>query len=264
VKIDFQRALAAPEGAQEVILVRHGACDPPATVGDLISGRSDPSLNERGLKEAAAVTLKLSGLEIGAIFATPLRRTSETAAATAAATGLEPEILDDLVEVYLGEWEGPGIHQRGARGDAEFVRVMREQRWELIPGAEPAAEFATRVRRGLERRRVHPLGGDRRVPAAGERQRALRLPAQRQRLLQPAVPDARPPLGSRLLQRDRPPPRLTPTSSWMESYRGIRGAPFTATAEGCGYPNAVAKSDGRDAAAAGVSRAVVIANGGET
>ncbi|HET7443221.1 MAG TPA: histidine phosphatase family protein [Solirubrobacterales bacterium] len=151
MKIDFQRALAAPEGAQEVILVRHGACDPPATVGDLIGGRSDPSLNERGLKEAAAVTLKLSGLEIGAIFATPLRRTSETAAATAAATGLEPEILDDLVEVYLGEWEGPGIHDRGARGDAEFVRVMREQRWELIPGAEPAAEFATRVRRGLER-----------------------------------------------------------------------------------------------------------------
>jgi 2,3-bisphosphoglycerate-dependent phosphoglycerate mutase len=151
VKIDFQRALAAPEGAREVILVRHGACDPPATVGDLIGGRSDPSLNERGLKEAAALTAKLSGLDIGAIFATPLRRTSETAAATAAATGLAPEILDDLVEVYLGEWEGPGIHERGARGDAEFVRVMREQRWELIPGAEPAVEFAARVRRGLER-----------------------------------------------------------------------------------------------------------------
>lgn len=27
---------------------------------------------------------------------------------------------------------------------------MREQRWDLIPGAEPAAEFAARVRRGIE------------------------------------------------------------------------------------------------------------------
>ena len=35
VKVDFQR-VTAPPGAQEVLLVRHGACDPPATVGDLI------------------------------------------------------------------------------------------------------------------------------------------------------------------------------------------------------------------------------------
>jgi probable phosphoglycerate mutase len=150
VKIDFQRALTAPEGAQEVVLVRHGACDPPATVGDLIGGRSDPSLNERGRGEAAAVTEKLRWMNVGAVFATPLRRTSETGAATAAGHELELTVLSDLVEVYLGEWEGPGIHDRGSRGDAEFTRVMREQRWELIPGSEPATEFATRVRRGLE------------------------------------------------------------------------------------------------------------------
>jgi 2,3-bisphosphoglycerate-dependent phosphoglycerate mutase len=150
VKVDFQRALAPPEGAQEVVLVRHGACDPPATVGDLIGGRSDPSLNGRGRKEAAAVTEKLSGMPIAAIFTTPLRRTGETAAGTAAAHGLEPEVVPDLVEIDLGEWEGPGIHDRGSRGDPEFVRVMREQRWDLIPGAESMAGFAERVRRGLE------------------------------------------------------------------------------------------------------------------
>jgi len=148
VKIDFQR-VAVPEGAQEVVLVRHGACDPPPPDG-LIGGRSDPPLNERGLEQAEAVTLTLAEMPIGALFATPLRRTSETAAATAAARGLTPTVVDDLVEVYLGEWEGHGIHERGARGDEELARVMREQRWELIPGSEPAAEFATRVRRGIE------------------------------------------------------------------------------------------------------------------
>jgi 2,3-bisphosphoglycerate-dependent phosphoglycerate mutase len=148
VKIDFQR-VTVPEGAQEVILVRHGACDPPPPDG-LIGGRSDPSLNERGLAQAEAVTLRLAELPIGAVFATPLRRTGETAAATAAGHGLRATVLDDLVEVYLGEWEGHGIHERGARGDEELARVMREQRWELVPGAEPAAEFAVRVRRGVE------------------------------------------------------------------------------------------------------------------
>lgn len=164
MKIDFQRALAAPEGAQEVLLVRHGACDPPATVGDLIGGRSDPSLNERGKREAAAVTKKLSKVEIAAIFTTPLRRTGETAAGTAAEHGLEPEVVADLVEIDLGEWEGPGIHDRGSRGDPEFARVMREQDWGLIPGAEPAAEFAERVRRGLEH--VADAAGDGKVAVA--------------------------------------------------------------------------------------------------
>lgn len=157
MKIDFQRALTAPEGAQEVLLVRHGACDPPAPDG-LVDGRSDPSLNERGRGEAAAVTGRLSRMPIAAVFATPLRRASETAAAVAAEHELEAEILADLVEVYLGEWEGHGIHERGARGDAELARVLREQRWELIPGAEPADVFAARVRRGIEQ--VADAAGD--------------------------------------------------------------------------------------------------------
>lgn len=149
MKIDFQRALIAPAGAREVLLVRHGACDPPAADG-LIGGRSDPSLNERGIGEAAALAKRLGGERIGALFTTPLRRTGETAAAVAEEHGLEPRVLPDLVEVYLGEWEGHGIHMRGSSGDPEFARVIREQRWELIPGAEPAAEFGERVRRGLE------------------------------------------------------------------------------------------------------------------
>lgn len=149
VKIDFQRALTAPEGAQEVILVRHGACNPPAADG-LIGGRSDPSLNERGLAEAAAVTERLAAAPVSAVFATPLRRTGETAAATAAGHGLEAVVLAELVEVYLGEWEGHGIHERGARGDAELARVLGEQDWSLIPGAEPATVFAERVGAGLE------------------------------------------------------------------------------------------------------------------
>lgn len=130
--------------------MRHGACDPPAVDG-LIGGRSDPGLNERGRAEAAAVTRRLAEVPVSAAFATPLRRTTETAAAVAAGHGVGVEVLPDLVEVYLGEWEGHGIHERGARGDAELARVLREQRWELIPGAEPAVEFAERVRRGVER-----------------------------------------------------------------------------------------------------------------
>lgn len=150
MKVDFQRALTAPEGAQEVVLVRHGACDPPAADG-LIDGRSDPSLNQRGRLEAAAAAARLAEEPVAAVFATQLRRTVETAAPIARAHGLEPVALPELGEIYLGEWEGHGIHDRGSRGDPELARVLREQRWDLVPGAEPGEEFAARVRAGAEK-----------------------------------------------------------------------------------------------------------------
>jgi 2,3-bisphosphoglycerate-dependent phosphoglycerate mutase len=149
VKIDFQRAMAAPPGAREVILVRHGACDPPAADG-LIAGRSDPSLNERGREEAAAAGERLAREPVAAVFISHLRRTEETAAAIIARHPLEPAVAEDLGEIYLGEWEGHGIHDRGSRGDPELARVIAEQRWDLVPGAEPLDGFGLRVRRGVE------------------------------------------------------------------------------------------------------------------
>jgi probable phosphoglycerate mutase len=149
VKIDFQRALTAPPGAHEVILVRHGACDPPAPDG-LIAGRSDPGLNERGRAEAAAAGERLRREPVAAVFASHLRRTTETAAPIAAPFELEPTVLEDLGEIYLGEWEGHGIHDRGSRGDPELAQVFAEQRWDLVPGAEDLDGFGVRVRRGIE------------------------------------------------------------------------------------------------------------------
>lgn len=149
MKVDFQRALTAPEGAHEVILVRHGACDPPAPDG-LIGGRSDPSLNERGRAEAAAAGERLAREPLAAVFVSQLRRTAETAAPIVAPHALAPAALEDLGEIYLGEWEGHGIHDRGSRGDPELARVFAEQRWDLVPGSEPREQWELRVRRGLE------------------------------------------------------------------------------------------------------------------
>lgn len=150
MKVDFQRPFAAAEGAQEVLLVRHGAVDAPPP-GGLIGGRSDPGLNEDGKVHAQALARRLAREHISALFVTPLRRTGETAEPILAHhRPLEPVSLPALGEVFLGEWEGHGIHDRGRRADPEFVQVMQEQRWDLIPGAESQSMFAARVRSGLD------------------------------------------------------------------------------------------------------------------
>lgn len=149
VKVDFQQPFSAPDGAHEILLVRHGAVDAPAPDG-LIGGRSDPPLNARGREHAAALGERLAREPVAAVFTTHLRRTGETAVPIVARHDIDPVVLPALGEIFLGEWEGHGIHDRGSRGDPEFARVMSEQRWDLIPGAEPGDGFAARVQEGID------------------------------------------------------------------------------------------------------------------
>jgi 2,3-bisphosphoglycerate-dependent phosphoglycerate mutase len=152
VRVDFQRPFVAPEGAREVLLVRHGSIgSPPAERAEPpVGGQTNRSLNDDGEAQARAVAARLAGVPITAVVVSPLRRTSETAAPLLAGRDLEPLVLADLREVQLGDWEHGELSRRAARSDPDFRQVMREQRWDVIPNAERDEDFAARVRRGLE------------------------------------------------------------------------------------------------------------------
>jgi probable phosphoglycerate mutase len=161
-----QRQFSLPEGATEVILVRHGA-SAPATPGrpfPLLDGHGDPPLAPEGEAQALAVAEYLAGEGLSGLFVTTLRRTHQTAAPLAERIGLEPMIVPDLREVSLGEWEGGEFRIRIAQGDPVALQAVAEERWEVIPGAETMASLALRVRAGVEAVVVH-AGADVRVAA---------------------------------------------------------------------------------------------------
>src|SRR6476659_6973108 len=114
-----QRAWALPPDATEVLLVRHGASQAavPGEPFELLEGHADPPLAPEGEAQAEAVGVRLAADPPDALFVTPLRRTGETAAPLARATGLKPETVADLREVHLGEWEGGELRIRTAQGD---------------------------------------------------------------------------------------------------------------------------------------------------
>ena len=150
-----QRAFALPPDATEVILVRHGASAAavPGQPFEELEGQSDPPLAPEGERQARLVAERLagSGERFAGLFVTPLRRTSQTAAPLAELTGLEPVVVPELREVGLGEWEGGELRIRAAERDPLFYEVIASERWDTIPGAEPAEEFAARVGAGLRR-----------------------------------------------------------------------------------------------------------------
>jgi probable phosphoglycerate mutase len=151
VKIDFQRPFTSPDDASEVVLVRHGSAAgvPADRQGPPIGRQNDPPLSDAGRTQAETAAARLVEEPIAAIFSSPLKRAWETAAPLVERLGAEPVVLDDLREVELGDWEHGELSRRAVRGDEEFTRVMRGQRWDLIPNAEPEQAFAERVARGL-------------------------------------------------------------------------------------------------------------------
>lgn len=149
-----QRAFALPPDATEVVLVRHGASAaavPGEPFETVEGGQSDPPLAPEGEEQARAVAARLGGDSFAGLFVTSLQRTAQTAAPLAAATGLVPVVVPELREVALGEWEGGELRIRAANQDPKFFEVIAAERWDVIPGAEPAEEFGARVRAGLEK-----------------------------------------------------------------------------------------------------------------
>jgi 2,3-bisphosphoglycerate-dependent phosphoglycerate mutase len=109
-----QGPFVPPPDATELIVVRHGASAPAG------------------------------------IFISTLDRTARTAAPLAALTGLEPVVVPDLREVHVGELEGGRFRIAFAERDAVILRLLAEQRWEVVPGAESSAALAARVRAAAE------------------------------------------------------------------------------------------------------------------
>jgi 2,3-bisphosphoglycerate-dependent phosphoglycerate mutase len=149
-----QHRFTPPPGACDLLLIRHGESQPahPEHPFPLTDGRADPELAPEGVRQAGLVAQRLAaGPPIDAIYVTSLRRTAQTAAPLAGRLGLVPVVERQLREVGLGEWEG-GLYRKMVAENHPVARRMRaEERWDVIPGAEPSARFSARVRGAVGR-----------------------------------------------------------------------------------------------------------------
>ena len=158
-----QARFRLPPGATEILLIRHGE-SAAASLGQpfpLVDGHADPELAENGREQAEQLAERLATSHIDAIYVTSLRRTAQTAAPLAEKLGLTPQVEPDLREVNLGEWEAGLFRKMVADNHPVAERMWAEERWDVIPGAEPAETFAART--GGAIRRIAAAHPDQRV-----------------------------------------------------------------------------------------------------
>jgi probable phosphoglycerate mutase len=150
-----QHRFVPPEGACEILLVRHGESEPyvEGSPFPLVEGHADPALAPEGRQQAERVAERLAttGERVSAIYVSSLRRTHETAAPLAARLGIEPRVERDLREVFLGEWEGGELRRHVIDRHPVAVRMFEQGDWGAIPGAESNTQLGARVRGAIER-----------------------------------------------------------------------------------------------------------------
>jgi 2,3-bisphosphoglycerate-dependent phosphoglycerate mutase len=154
-----QARFVAPPGATELLLIRHGESQKayPDKTFPLLDGHADPELAPAGREQAERVAARLAAGHLDAIYSSGLRRTNQTAAPLAARLGLTPRVEPGLREVKLGIWEGGLFRIMVAENHPIAQKMWAEERWDVIPDAEPADDFAARLRAAIGRLAIaHP------------------------------------------------------------------------------------------------------------
>jgi probable phosphoglycerate mutase len=138
-----------------VLFVRHGQT---ATTGTVLPGRAPGlHLSDTGRQQADAVAERIATAngKIGAIYASPLERTKETAAPIAKRLGLRVRVERDLLECDFGEWTGKQL--KALMKLPEWHTVQRYPTGFRFPGGESFPEMQARIERAVDRMRErHP------------------------------------------------------------------------------------------------------------
>ena len=126
-----------------IVLIRHGRTDQNRRA--VLLGRADPSLDETGRDQAAALAIAvptmLDGRSPVAVVTSPLLRTFETATAIAEALELPVETDTRLIEMDYGEWDETPLVDLAPEVWAQWRRDPDFR----APGGESLADVQARV-----------------------------------------------------------------------------------------------------------------------
>lgn len=134
--------------ATTIFLVRHGQTK--SNITGYYMGRSDEDLDDTGYAQARSLSARLAPQSVTAVGTSPLRRAYSTAAAIAEPHGRRPVILDSIIEIDLGDWQGwhqDEIQQR-------WPELWRQSRLDpsgiTFPGGESFGQVAERAVRAFK------------------------------------------------------------------------------------------------------------------
>lgn len=132
-----------------VLLIRHGQTE--WNRDQIYRGRADVPLSETGLQQARALAGRLAGERISAVFTSPLKRAYATAEHLEAVSGCAPQVVEGLIDICYGEWEGQSRWRLQRDASELHARWLTQPHLVRPPGGETLAEVRERASEALRR-----------------------------------------------------------------------------------------------------------------
>ena len=118
----------------EIILARHGETE--WNVAEVFRGRIDIELNETGVRQAELLAEYLKGVNIDAVYSSPLRRALNTAEMIAGYHKLEVEITPGLIDCNFGQWQGLHLQEVKDRYKELYAQWIKNPHLIQMPDGE--------------------------------------------------------------------------------------------------------------------------------
>ena len=127
-------------------LARHAQTASSAV--DSFNGQRELPLTEQGKEQARKLGARLAGIRWAAVYRSPLGRTLETAELIA--PGIESAVLQGLIEIDYGGWEGLSPEQARALNPGRYKAWVADPATTSPTGGETAAQVAERALEALD------------------------------------------------------------------------------------------------------------------
>lgn len=139
----------------EILLIRHGQTD--WNRDRRIMGRRPIPLNATGRQEAMAIAAYLADVPIDAVFASPVRRTAETASLIVRGKKVRVQPAPEMAEIEYGRWAGKTFQE--VTSDKNYQTYHTRPRHAQAPGGEKMTAVHKRAVGFIETlRRRHESG----------------------------------------------------------------------------------------------------------
>jgi broad specificity phosphatase PhoE len=127
-----------------LLLVRHGHT--PDNDSLIYTGQRDTPLSSLGECEAHALSIRLTGEPLAAVYCSDLARATGTAERVAQPHDLAVQRRSGLRELAMGKWEGRTYAQLALEDAAQLAQWIADPEHSAPPDGETAAEVRSRVR----------------------------------------------------------------------------------------------------------------------
>jgi len=128
----------------KILLIRHGHVE--GIQPERFRGRADLPLTPRGMTQARAVAGRVAaGWRPVKAYTSPLSRCVATGAAIAAACGVPTEIMDALIDIDYGAWQGRNSAEMEERAPKLYAAWRTTPHLVRFPQGESLQDLAARA-----------------------------------------------------------------------------------------------------------------------